>query len=174
MNFVKTAITGLYILEPTLFYDHRGYFTRIFSESELKKQHIHIAEINKSFTLKKGTIRGLHYQNSPMQQDKIVHCVQGSIFDVGVDLRKKSKTYGTWVGEILSAENKKMLLVPKGFAHGFQALENNTMVEYFVTQYYSPSHERGILWNDPTFAIQWPVKKTILSQKDKSWPLYKI
>ena len=113
----------------------------------------------------------MHYQTYPRQEDKIIYCIQGSIFDVALDIRKKSDTYGQWVGEELSGENKTMLLVPKGFAHGFQTLERNCLVEYFVTQYYAPNHEKGVRWNDPFFNIGWPIKKAILSKKDHQWPL---
>jgi dTDP-4-dehydrorhamnose 3,5-epimerase len=128
--------------------------------------------LHRSLTGDKGTIRGLHFQKSPKQEDKIVQCLQGSIFDVAVDLRKNSPTYGKWVGEILSAENKRMLLVPKGFAHGFQTLEKDCLVEYFVSQYYSPTHERGVRWNDPFFNVKWPIAKAVVSEKDGKWPLY--
>jgi dTDP-4-dehydrorhamnose 3,5-epimerase len=108
-----------------------------------------------------------------MQEDKVVQCLQGSIFDVAVDLRKNSKTYGQWVGETLSAENKRMLLVPKGFAHGFQTLEKNCLVEYFVSQYYYPEYESGMRWDDPFFSINWPIKRPIVSEKDAQWSLFK-
>ena len=123
-------------------------------------------------TVEKGTIRGLHYQSSPRREDKIVQCLAGAIFDVALDLRRNSPTFGKWVGEVLSAENKKMLLIPKGCAHAFQTLERDTLVEYFVTEYYSPDKEKGIRWNDPTFKIKWPITRAKLSDKDASWPLY--
>jgi dTDP-4-dehydrorhamnose 3,5-epimerase len=173
MIIKKTKIEGVYLIDPEPRGDNRGYFARVFAKEELAKYGIsyNIAHINRSLTAQKGTIRGLHMQTSPKQEDKLVQCLQGSIFDVAVDLRKKSKTYGKWVGEILSADNKRMLLVPKGFAHGFQTLEKNCLVEYFVTQKYSPEHEKGFRWNDPTLHIEWPIKKAILSEKDGSWPM---
>lgn len=175
MIITKTKIEGVYIIDLTPRGDHRGYFTRVFAKEELAEYGIkyNIAHINRSLTEKKGTIRGLHFQKAPKREDKIVQCLQGSIFDVAVDLRKNSKTYGQWVGEILSAENKRMLLVPKGFAHGFQTLEKNCLVEYFVSQYYYPQHESGLRWDDPYFSINWPLHKVEVSEKDGKWPLFK-
>lgn len=170
----KTKISGVYIidLEPKL--DGRGYFTRVFDVEELKKQGISykIVNINRSLTEKKGTIRGLHYQKSPRQEDKIVQCLQGSIWDVALDLRKDSKTYGEWIGEKLSEKNKRMLVIPKGCAHAFQTLEKNTVVEYFVSEYYSAKHEKGVKWNDPLFKIKWPIKTVTVSKKDGEWPSF--
>ncbi|HEX8965093.1 MAG TPA: dTDP-4-dehydrorhamnose 3,5-epimerase [Patescibacteria group bacterium] len=172
MIYSKTKINGVYTIDAQPRGDSRGYFMRVFAKEELQKEGIDysIAQANRSFTAEKGTIRGLHYQISPMQEDKIVQCLQGSIFDVALDIRPESPTYGQWVGEILSAENKKMLLIPKGCAHAFQTLEDNCMVEYFVSQLYSPSDERGIRWNDPFHKIKWPIKKVIVSDKDGNWP----
>lgn len=173
MVIKKTKIKGAYIIEPKLIGDKRGYFYRVYAKEILDKFSIKFdaVHINRSFSEQKGTIRGLHYQKSPMQEDKIIQCLEGAIFDVVLDLRKNSKTYGQWIGEKLTAKNKKMLLIPKGCAHAFQTLEKNTGVEYFVSQYYSSIHERGIRWNDPIFKIDWPIKKTFLSEKDASWPL---
>lgn len=175
MIFQKTKIEGVYVITQEPRGDSRGYFVRTFAKEEMKAQGItfNVVHGNRSLTADKGTIRGLHYQKVPKQEDKLVQCVQGSIFDVAVDLRKGSKTYGQWVGETLTAENKKMLLVPKGFAHGFQTLEKDCLVEYLVTQYYAPLHERGCRWDDPSFGINWPIKKAILSDKDGKWPLFK-
>jgi len=176
MIYTKTKIKGVYVIDAQPRGDDRGYFMRVFAKEELLKEGIKytIVQANRSLTVQKGTIRGLHYQTAPMQEDKIIQCLQGSIFDVALDLRPKSKTYGKWVGEILSAENKKMFLVPKGFAHGFQTLEKNCLVEYFVSAYYSPKHERGIRWNDAFHKIAWPIKKAITSQKDGNWPDFNI
>jgi dTDP-4-dehydrorhamnose 3,5-epimerase len=171
MIIKKTKIGGVFVvdLEPRL--DGRGYFTRVFAKEELKKQGIifNIAHINRSLSEKKGTIRGLHFQRAPKQEDKIVQCLQGSIFDVALDLRKSSKTYGKWVGEMLSSKNERMLLISKGVAHAFQTLEKNTVVEYFVSEYYSSQYESGVRWDDPAFKIKWPVKKVVVSAKDSAW-----
>ncbi len=174
MIFEKTKIDGVYIITQEPRIDERGYFSRIFAKEELKKHGIafNVKHGNRSLSRDKGTVRGMHYQTYPKQEDKIVHCIQGSIFDVAIDLRKKSKTYGQWVGEILTGENRKMLLVPKGFAHGFQTLEKDCLVEYFVTQYYAPKYEQGIRWDDPAFSIDWPIKKAIVSDKDGRWPFF--
>lgn len=176
MQIVKTKIKGAFIIEPKIIGDKRGYFYRVFAKEILKKFGIKydIVHINKSFTQKKGTIRGLHYQKSPKREDKIVQCISGSIFDVVLDIRKGSKTYGKWFGEVLNAKNKKMLVIPKGCAHAFQTLEKDTTVEYFVSEYYSPNDERGIRWNDEAFKINWPIKKATLSDKDSSWEDFKI
>lgn len=172
MIFKKTKIEGVFIIEPELKKDSRGYFARIFAKEELKKSGVSfsIVHINRSLSKDKGVIRGLHFQKYPKAEDKIIQCLQGKIFDVALDIRKDSKTYGQWVGEILSVENKKMLLLPKGCAHGFQTLEEDSLIEYFVTQYYSPKCENGIRYNDPAFGIKWPIKNAILSEKDRNWP----
>lgn len=175
MIFTKTRINGVYIITQEPRVDSRGYFSRIFAKEELKKHRIsfNIVHANRSLTVERGMIRGMHYQRYPKQEDKLVQCIKGSIFDVALDLRKGSKTYAEWVSEVLSGDNKKMMLVPKGFAHGFQTLEKNCLVEYFVTQYYAASHERGIRWNDPYFDIDWPIKKAIVSEKDRNWTLFR-
>lgn len=172
MKFTKTKIKGVYIIEPEPRDDSRGYFARIFAREELKRAGVSfpIVHINRSLSKDKGVIRGIHYQRHPKGEDKIIQCVQGKIFDVAIDIRKNSKTYGEYVGEVLDAQNKKMLLVPKGCAHGFQTVEKNSLVEYFVTEYYSPSYEQGIRYNDPFFDINWPIKNAIISEKDGSWP----
>lgn len=169
----KTKIKDVFVIQQEPRIDARGYFSRIFAREELRKKGIRfsIAHANRSLTKEKGVVRGMHYQIYPKQEDKIIHCIQGAIFDVALDIRKKSATYGQWVGKVLSGKNKTMLLVPRGFAHGFQTLEKNCLVEYFVTQYYAPEHERGIRWNDPCFNIDWPIKKAILSKKDRQWSL---
>ena len=173
MKFTKTKIEGVYVIDLEPRGDARGYFTRVFCKDELRKVGIkyEIAQVNRSFTVEKGTIRGLHYQRSPEHEDKIIQCVKGSIFDVALDLRKKSKTYGKWFGLELSEKNKRMLLIPKGCAHAFQTLVKNVAVEYFVSEYYSPNYESGIRWDDPAFKVAWPIKKPKLSDKDANWPL---
>ncbi len=175
MIITPTKIEGVFIIEPEPREDVRGYFARVFAKDELEKAGVNfsIVHINRSLTIEKGTIRGMHYQIEPMQEDKIVQCLQGKIFDVALDLRKESKTFGQWVGQILDPGNKKMLLLPKGCAHGFQTLEENAVVEYFVTEYYAPEFENGIRYNDPRFGIAWPIKDAVLSEKDANWPDFK-
>jgi len=152
--------------------DARGFFVREFCIKVLKDSHIpfRIVQINKSMSVSRGTIRGMHYQKAPYAEDKIVQCLSGAIFDVALDLRPSSPTFGKWYGIELTDDNDTMLLVPKGCAHGFQALKDNTVVQYFVSQYYSPEAEGGIRWDDPAFGISWPIKRAVLSEKDSSWP----
>lgn len=173
MKFKKTKINGLYIIEPELEIDQRGYFGRIFCQKELTKAGLNfkVAQINRSLSRRRGIIRGLHFQKPPKSEDKIIQCIKGAIYDVAVDLRSYSKTFGQWVGQILSEENKKMLFIPKGFAHGFQSLKDNSEVLYFVSEFYSPKHQSGVRWNDPFLNIKWPIKNPFLLERDKNWPL---
>lgn len=173
MKFLKTKIKDLYIIEPEPIQDNRGKFYRIFCEEELKEigHTKKIVQLNQSFTKKKGAVRGMHFQNPPKAEIKIVKCINGSVFDVAIDLRKKSQTFLQWHSEILSFKNKKMLYVPEGFAHGFQALEDNVELIYFVTEFYSPKSEGGVRYNDPKINLKWPLEVSNLSDKDKNWPL---
>ena len=173
MKIKETKIKGVYIIEPELKVDERGYFARIFCKEEFAKigLNFNTVQINRSLTKRKGTIRGLHFQRPPMAEDKIIQCLRGAIYDVAVDLRLDSSTCGQWVAEEISEQNKKMFFVSKGFAHGFQALTDNCEIQYFVSEFYSPKREGGIRWDDPFFKIKWPIKKIFLSEKDKNWPL---
>ena len=173
MKFKETKIKRLYIIEPAFNIDERGYFARVFCKQELVQIgfDFDIVQINRSLSKKKGTIRGMHFQKLPKTEDKIIQCIRGAIYDVAVDLRKDSPTYGQWVAVELNEENKKMFLIPKGFAHGFQTLVDNCEILYFVSEFYSPEYENGIRWNDPFFNIKWPIKNPILSEKDKNWSL---
>jgi dTDP-4-dehydrorhamnose 3,5-epimerase len=173
MKFKETKIKGLYIIEPELKIDERGYFARIFCKKELKKIgfNFDIVQINRSLNKKKGIIRGMHFQKPPKAEDKIVQCIKGAIYDVAVDLRKGSRTFGQWVAEELTEHNKKMFLIPKGFAHGSQSLKDNSEILYFLSEFYSPEYESGVRWDDPFFNIKWPIKNPILSEKDKNWLL---
>lgn len=176
MEFRRTEIKDVIIIEPSVFGDHRGWFMETFSETWLKEigLDINFVQDNQSFSATKGTLRGLHYQLNPKAQTKLVRCTKGSIFDVAVDIRKGSSTYGMWVGVELSAENKKQLLVPKGFAHGFMTLTEDVEVQYKVDELYAPDCDRGIMWNDPNIAIEWPMDiQPVLSAKDESAPLLK-
>jgi len=168
-------MNGLYIIEPELKTDERGYFARIFCKKEFTKIgfNFEIVQINRALNKKKGTIRGLHFQTPPKAEDKIISCVKGAIYDVAIDLRKDSPTFGRCVAEKLTEDNKKMFLIPKGFAHGFQTLTDNTEILYFMSEFYSPEYESGVRWNDPFFNIKWPLKPTLISRKDKNWPLMK-
>jgi len=173
MKFKETKIKGLYIIEPELKIDERGYFARIFCKKELAKISFdfEVVQINRSLNKKKGILRGMHFQKPPKAEDKIVQCIQGAIYDVAVDLRKGSSTYGQWVAEELTEDNKKMFLIPKGFAHGFQSLKDNSEILYFLSEFYSPEYQSGIRFNDPFFNIKWPIRNQFLLERDKNWPL---
>ena len=173
MIFHKTKIEGLYIIEPELKTDERGYFARVFCKKELTKIgfNFEVIQINRSLNKKKGIIRGMHFQKAPKAEDKIVQCLNGAIYDVAVDLRQGSPTYGQWVAEELTEDNKKMFLIPKGFAHGFQSLKDNSEILYFLSELYSPEYESGVRWNDPFLNIKWPIKNPLLLERDKNWPL---
>ncbi len=176
MLFKKTALNDAYIVDIQEISDERGFFARAWCQREFKKHGLtsNIAQANISFNRYKGTLRGLHYQLAPYEEAKLVRCTRGSIFDVMVDLRPASTTYGKWVGAELNAENHRMLLVPEGFAHGFQTLQDDTEVFYQVSEFYTPNAERGTRYDDPTFGITWPLEVSIISDKDASWPRYCI
>jgi len=174
MKIYETNLEGVLIIEPSVFGDHRGWFMETYNESILKKAGIKLSFVqdNQSFSATRGTLRGLHYQLNPKAQSKIVRCTLGSIFDVAVDIRKGSETYGKWFGIELSAENKKQLLIPKGFAHGFMTLTDDVEVQYKVDEIYAPECDRGIIWNDPSIGIEWPIHiEPVLSEKDANAPL---
>ena len=170
MNVVETKIPDLLIIEPRVFGDERGFFFESFNEqafNEATGNRLPFVQDNHSKSVK-GVLRGLHYQLPPRAQGKLVRVVQGEVFDVAVDIRKDSPTYGQWVGEILSAENKKQLWIPPGFAHGFLTLSDTAEFLYKTTDYWSPEHERAILWNDTTLNIDWPLNglQPTLAAKD--------
>ena len=175
MRYTEAKIKGVYVIELDFKIDERGYFARIFCNEELIKIGIdfNIVQINRSLTRQKGTIRGMHFQKEPKAEDKIIQCLKGAVYDVVVDLRKDSLTYGEWIAVELSEENKKMFFVPKGFAHGFQTLTDNCEMQYFMSEFYSPEQVRGVRWDDPFFNIKWPIENPILSEKDKNWSLIK-
>lgn len=129
-----------------------------------------IKQTNVSYNKKKGTLRGMHMQNAPYEETKLVRCTRGAIYDVIIDMREDSETYKQWIGVELTADNYRMLFVPEGFAHGFITLEDNTDVTYQVTQFYTPGSERGIRWNDPAFNIEWPIEPVVISEKDQAHP----
>jgi dTDP-4-dehydrorhamnose 3,5-epimerase len=170
MKVTPLAIPDVLLIEPRLFCDDRGFFFESFNRERFEKtlgQKINFVQDNHSKSIK-GVLRGLHYQLPPKAQGKLVRVIQGEVFDVAVDLRKSSPTFGKWVGEILTANNKKQLWIPKGFAHGFITLSDTAEFLYKTTDFYSKEHERVIGWNDKTIAIQWPIKNVLLSGKDAS------
>ena len=175
MECIPTEIPDVKVLVPKKFGDHRGFFSEVYSDKLLAGCGINLRFVqdNHSLSAEKGVVRGLHYQLPPMAQDKLVRVVHGAILDVAVDIRKNSPTFGKHVTAILSAENWHQIFVPAGFAHGFVTLERNTEVLYKVTAYYSPSHERGIRWNDPKLGIDWGIEESaaVLSQRDREHPM---
>lgn len=174
MLFEETALKGAFVIEIKKLEDERGFFGRTFCQNEFKEHGLEtdVSQANMSLTKLKGTFRGMHYQISPFQETKLVRCTQGAIYDVIIDLRENSPTYGKWFGVELTSDNHKMLYVPKDFAHGFITLENNTAVNYMVSQFYTPNSERGIKWDDPQFGITLPIPITVISDKDNSHPTF--
>ncbi|WFD11392.1 dTDP-4-dehydrorhamnose 3,5-epimerase [Tepidibacter hydrothermalis] len=175
-EFIKTDIDGLYIIEPTVFGDDRGFFMETYNYKEFKENRLDMTFVQDNHSKsKKGVLRGIHFQNK-YPQGKLVRVIKGTVFDVAVDLRKNSKTYGYWLGIILSEENKRQFYIPEGFGHGFLVLSNEAEFVYKCTDYYYPDDEGGIIWNDPDINIDWPtdcVDKVILSDKDKNWSILK-
>ena len=168
----KTALPGVVVIEPRVFRDSRGFFTesynrQAFSDAGIEAEFV---QDNHSLSVPAGTLRGLHFQRPPMEQAKLVRVTAGAVYDVAVDIRPGSATFGKWVGAILSAANHRQLFVPRGFAHGFCTLVPNTEVMYKVDNYYSPEHDGGILWNDPEISVEWPFTEVTLSDKDKGLP----
>ena len=170
MKFYETELKGAYIIELEKFEDERGFFTRVWDKKIMQDQGLKsdLVQMSFSFSKKKGTLRGMHFQEEPFREVKIVKCIQGKIFDVVIDLRVESRTYKKWIGVELSADEQKMIYVPEGFAHGFQTLEENTHVLYQMSNWFSPEHEKGIRWDDKDFNIKWPITDLIISKKDLS------
>ncbi len=173
MNLIETTFVGVYLIVPTVFEDARGFFMESYNENKFLQNNLNyrFVQDNHSLSKEKGTIRGLHYQLTPKAQTKLVRVLSGAIYDVVVDIRKNSPTFGQWQGFELSAANKHQLLIPKGFAHGFCTTLPETEVFYKVDDFYSPEYDRGIAWNDPDLGIDWPTTYPILSDKDKKHPL---
>ena len=173
-KFKNLDIPEVILVEPQAFPDERGFFMESFKESQFSANGINTKFVQDNYSHSiKGVLRGLHYQKNPKAQAKLVMAVRGEIFDVAVDIRKDSPTYGKWVGETLSDQNHRLLYVPEGFAHGFCVLSNEADVLYKVNQEYSTEHDGGILWDDPDVAVKWPVNKPILSKKDLQQPFLK-
>jgi len=170
----KLEINDVILIEAKSFLDSRGFFMETYKKSAFKENGINANFVQDNFShSSKGALRGLHYQKEPMAQAKLVNVIRGEIFDVAVDIRRQSSTYGKWVGEILSDKNHKMLYVPEGFAHGFLTLSDEVDVLYKVNNEYSPENDRGIMWNDPDIGINWPNETPQLSEKDMTQPLLK-
>ena len=174
MKFEETPLQGSYVIELEKIGDDRGFFARAFCSNEFAALGLTTAfvQVNNSLSAQKNTLRGMHYQIAPHQETKIVRCIKGSLYDVILDIRMDSPTFGQHFGVELSAENRKMLYVPKGFAHAFVTIDDDTEAFYFVDTPYAPAAERGIRWNDPKFDVEWPIQPEVISDKDASWPLF--
>jgi len=170
MIFTPTPLAGAYLIDLEKKGDDRGFFARAFCENEFRQHDLvsHFCQVNNSLSAHKGTLRGMHYQLPPKAETKIVRCIRGALHDLILDLRNGSPTFGRSFGTELSAENRRMMYVPKGFAHGFLTIDDDTEAFYFVDEFYSPEHERCIRYNDPKFQLQWPAAPTIISDKDKT------
>jgi dTDP-4-dehydrorhamnose 3,5-epimerase len=170
--FTETKLKGAYTIDVNFIKDERGFFGRSYCEHEFTAYGLNtrIVQTNISYNKVKGTLRGMHMQQSPFEETKLVRCTKGAIYDVIIDMREDSSTYRQWIGIELTAESFRMLYVPEGFAHGFITLEDNSDVTYQVTQFYTPGSEKGFRWDDPAFGIDWPISPVVISEKDKSHP----
>lgn len=175
MKITKTKLDGVVIIEPDVFGDNRGFFMESWNKKKMEEAGLYydFVQDNHSKSTVKGTLRGIHFQKGDKAQAKLVRCVKGAVFDVAVDLRKNSPTFKQWVGVELSAENKKQLLIPRGFGHGFVTLTDDVEFLYKADNYYAPEADAGIRWNDPDIGIEWGVENPILSEKDKKNPFLK-
>jgi len=176
MKFSETPLIGAFEIEIEKIEDERGFFARTWDKNEFIKRKLdsEFVQSNISSNKKKGTIRGMHYQSKPYEETKIIRCTKGAIYDVIIDLRPNSLTFKKWFAIELSENNYKILYVPKGFAHGYQTMEDYSEVSYQVSQYYNADNEEGVRWNDKPFQIKWPLKPTMISKKDLSFPNFYI
>ena len=172
MIFTETPLAGAFVIEPELLEDARGFFARTWCGREFETRGLvtRVAQCSTSFNKKRGTLRGMHYQAPPFAETKIVRCIRGSMHDVIIDLRTSSSTFTKHFGVVLTAENRKMLYVPAGFAHGFQTLEDDTEVFYQISEFYSSTYARGVRWNDPAFDIRWPADERTIVDRDRTYP----
>lgn len=173
MIFRETPLKDAFVIDLEPFQDQRGLFARTFCKRDFEEigHDKEFVQFNHSETRTKGSIRGIHYQKPPFAEVKLIRCVKGKVFDILVDIRKDSPSFLQWYGLELSAENKRMIYIPEGFAHGFQTLEEDTHLIYHHTAFYTPGHEGGILFNDPRIGVEWPLEVTIMSEKDQKYPL---
>lgn len=173
MIFNKTPLSGALVIDLDRKYDERGFFARSWSEDEFRQHGLNprIVQCSVSFNEKRGTLRGMHYQEEPHGETKLVRCTSGAIYDAVVDLRRDSPTYLQWFGVELSADNRRMLYIPKSFAHGFVTLADGAEVFYQMGDDYHPDAARGVRWNDPKVGIDWPLRPTVINQRDAEWPL---
>ena len=174
MKFTETKLKGAYVIEVEPIADERGFFARSWCQKEFAEHGLNpnLVQCNISFNLKKGTLRGMHYQAKPHEEVKLVRCTMGAVYDVIIDLRSESPTFKQWVGVELTADNRKMLYIPEGMAHGFQTLVDNTEVFYQMSEFYHSESATGLRWDDPEFKIEWLIKQDlVISEKDKFYPL---
>ncbi len=176
MKFIETKLKGAFIIELERLEDERGFFARTFCQRDFEEHGLNpkVVQCNMSFNGKKGTLRGMHYQAFPYEEAKLVRCTKGAIYDVIVDLRSDSLTFKQWFAVDLTDENRRMLYIPGGFAHGFQTLNNNTEVFYLMSEFYHPECAKGIRWNDPAFRIDWRTENPIISKKDLQYPDFEL
>ncbi len=172
MKFTPTPLAGAFLIDLDRMGDQRGFFARVFCEKEFAAQELEtrFLQVNESFSAKRGTLRGMHYQLAPEAEVKVVRCIRGEIHDFILDLRRDSPTFGRSFGAALSAENRTMMYVPRGFAHGFVSLTDDSELVYLVSTPYAPAYERGVRFDDPRFAIPWPIAPVEISDKDRAWP----
>ena len=176
MIYKKMKLNDVFLIELDKKEDDRGWFSRIYCEKEQAENIFpeSIKQINSSFSKDKGTLRGLHFQNKPFEESKIIKVLSGCVYDLILDLRKESSTYLQWEAFELNSKSKEMLYVPKGFAHSILTLENDTEILYFVSEFYQQNSESGIRWDDPCFKFSWPITPNVISSKDQSWPLFQV
>ncbi len=172
MIFHKTRLEGAFEIHVEPKADERGFFARCWCPREFESNRLNpkLGQSSLSFNIRKGTLRGLHYQKSPWQEAKLVRCTRGAIYDVALDLRPDSPTFKNWVAAVLTADNRNMLYVPEGCAHGFLTLEDSTEVTYQISEFYSPDSSRGVRWDDPAFGITWPGAVSVISERDRTYP----
>jgi dTDP-4-dehydrorhamnose 3,5-epimerase len=173
MHFIETVIPGAWVIDPDLHRDERGRFLRAWCAREFSERGLPFLPVqgNMGYSAAKGTLRGMHLQKAPAFEAKLIRCTRGAMFDVVLDLRLESSTYGKWYGLELTAENARMLYVPERCAHGYQTLHQDTEMFYLTSAFYTPGAATGVRFDDPAFAIQWPLAPTVISQQDRGWPL---
>jgi dTDP-4-dehydrorhamnose 3,5-epimerase len=176
MRIEALSLPGAFIIEPEPIADERGFFARTFCERTFAERGLNpsLAQCSISFNRRKGTLRGMHYQRAPHQEDKLVRCTMGAIYDVVLDLRPESPTWGRWAGVELSADNRKAVYIPKGCAHGFLTLADDSEVFYQISEPFQPQSAAGLRWNDPSFAIAWPAEVRIIADRDRAYPDYTL
>jgi len=174
--FTEIQLNGAFLIEPEYFEDERGFFARTWCKREFEQHCLssELVQCNISFNRQRGTLRGMHYQSAPYEEIKLVRCTKGAIYDVIIDLRPGSQTFREWFSLELTEDNRKMLYIPEGFAHGFLTLKDNTEVIYQMSEFYAPGHAKGVRWNDPAFNIMWPMDVKVISEKDKKIPDFRL